>query len=244
MWRYDGQTGSSEFSAVWAYTPFVRTETAIAVRLKRIGASTEDPDHYTARGLAALFGVDTKVVTGWIEKGWLIAQRRGTARTDQQGGDQWWIHRDQVRRFVTESVAVIDVRKLDKVWFVELLAGSAPASSASCAWASVGAEDGALVLHPERRQAVVGAAVIALTGLEYSVLELLLTREDKVVTREAFMRHIYGEGDRPEIKILDVVICGLRRKLARAGWGGTIETDWGLGYTLVRVPTPVAAIGV
>jgi hypothetical protein len=100
---------------------YQRTETAIVVQLKRLGASTEDPDHYSARGLAVLFGVDVKVVTGWILKGWLKAAKRGTARTEQQGGDEWWISRRQVRRFVVESVQVIDFRKLDKVWLIDLL---------------------------------------------------------------------------------------------------------------------------
>jgi hypothetical protein len=104
---------------------FERTEVAIVRKLVLLGASMIDPDHYTANGLSKLFGIDAKVVTGWIAKGWLGAARRGTIRTDQQGGDQWWISRDQVRRFVVGSVAVIDFRKLDKVWLVELLAGSA-----------------------------------------------------------------------------------------------------------------------
>jgi hypothetical protein len=98
-----------------------RTEAAIAGKIRSAGVSTEDPDHYTANGLAKLFGVDVHVVTGWISRGWLRAQRRGTARLEQQGGDQWWISRWQVRCFVRDSVQVIDFRKLDKVWLVELL---------------------------------------------------------------------------------------------------------------------------
>lgn len=99
---------------------FERTEVAIVSKLGLLGASMIDPDHYTANGLAKLFGIDVKVVTGWIAKGWLNARRRGTERTDLQG-DQWWISRRQVRRFVVGSVQVIDFRKLDKVWLVDLL---------------------------------------------------------------------------------------------------------------------------
>lgn len=102
---------------------FTRTETAVAVQIKRLGACTQDPDHYTACGLASLFGVDSKVITGWIEKGWLQARRRGTERVAAQGGDQWWIHRRAVREFVVGNVAAVDIRKADKFWLVDLLAG-------------------------------------------------------------------------------------------------------------------------
>jgi hypothetical protein len=102
---------------------FDRTETAISVQLKRLGASTEDPDHFTARGLATVMGVDSKMVTTWILKGWLKAKRRGTDRVAAQGGDEWWIHQRDVRAFVIDNVAAVDLRKIDKFWFVDLLAG-------------------------------------------------------------------------------------------------------------------------
>lgn len=104
---------------------FVRTDVAVVMQRKRLGASTEDPNHFTAHGLAALFGVDGGTVCAWIEKGWLQARKRGTARTEAQGGDQWWIHRRQVRAFVVDNVAAVDFRKVDKFWLVDLLAGSA-----------------------------------------------------------------------------------------------------------------------
>jgi hypothetical protein len=100
---------------------FQRTQVAIVGQITRQGVTREDPDHYTANGLAKLFGIDVHVVTGWIDKGWLYAQRRGTARVAEQGGDQWWIHRRSVRKFVADSVQVIDFRKVDKVWLVELM---------------------------------------------------------------------------------------------------------------------------
>lgn len=101
---------------------FRRTATAIVVKRKRMRYSTIDENHYTATRLAAEFGIDIKVVTRWIEKGWLQARRRGTDRTAVQGGDMWWIKRSQVKKFVVESIGVIDIRKVNKVWFVDLLA--------------------------------------------------------------------------------------------------------------------------
>jgi hypothetical protein len=103
---------------------FNRTATAISVKLKRIGSPTgknADLDHYTANQLAGLFGIDRKGIGAWIMKGWLKADRRGTARTVAQGGDEYWIHRRDVRRFVTENAAAIDIRKVEKFWFIELL---------------------------------------------------------------------------------------------------------------------------
>lgn len=103
---------------------FNRTETAIVVRLKRIGQArgrNADPDHYTANALAKLFGVDRKGVGAWIAKGWLKAGKRGTDRTEANGGDEYWIHRREVRRFIIENVSAVDLRKVDKFWFVDVL---------------------------------------------------------------------------------------------------------------------------
>jgi hypothetical protein len=121
-----GHLGPLALKRRLAKSGFLRTEAAIMSKLYDQGGSTEDPDHHSANGLARLFGIDIHVVTGWIAKGWLQAQRRGTARVDQQGGDQWWISRRAIRLFVKDSVQVIDFRKLDKVWLVELLTDTMP----------------------------------------------------------------------------------------------------------------------
>ncbi len=103
---------------------FVRTETAITVMGKRLGATREDPHHVTALGLAALMGVDAKTVAGWITRELLKARRRGTERTIAQGGDQHWIHLRDVRSFIIDNAAAVDIRKVDKFWFIDLLAHS------------------------------------------------------------------------------------------------------------------------
>jgi hypothetical protein len=101
---------------------YKRTATSVVVKLKRLGAERSDPDHYTAKGLAQCFGVDPATVSSWCEHGWLCATRRGTDRTPQQGGDMWWIRHKDVRRFVIENAARVDLRKVDKFWFIDLLA--------------------------------------------------------------------------------------------------------------------------
>ena len=68
---------------------------------------------------------------------------------------------------------------------------------------------------------------VHLTGKEYSILELLVLRKGMVLTKEAFLNHLYGGMDEPEMKIIDVFICKLRKKLAQAGADNLIGTVWG-----------------
>ncbi len=72
-----------------------------------------------------------------------------------------------------------------------------------------------------------------LTGKEYQMLELLSLRKGTTLTKEMFLNHLYGGMDEPELKIIDVFICKLRKKLAEATGGDNyIETVWGRGYVL------------
>lgn len=77
---------------------------------------------------------------------------------------------------------------------------------------------------------------VHLTGKEYQMLELLSLRKGTTLTKEVFLNHLYGGMDEPELKIIDVFICKLRKKLSEAtGDDNYIETVWGRGYTL-RAP--------
>ncbi|KAF8818400.1 response regulator transcription factor CtrA [Rickettsia endosymbiont of Cardiosporidium cionae] len=74
---------------------------------------------------------------------------------------------------------------------------------------------------------------VFLTNKEYAILELLAMRKGTVLTKEMFLHHLYSSVDEPEIKIIDVFICKLRKKLAKASGGiNYIETVWGRGYML------------
>jgi two-component system cell cycle response regulator CtrA len=76
-------------------------------------------------------------------------------------------------------------------------------------------------------------ATVHLTGKEYQMLELLSLRKGTTLTKEMFLNHLYGGMDEPELKIIDVFICKLRKKLAEATGGENyIETVWGRGYVL------------
>ena len=80
---------------------------------------------------------------------------------------------------------------------------------------------------------------VSLTGKEYAILEMLSLRKGMTVTKEMFLTHLYGGRDEPELKIIDVFICKLRKKLFLAGGpaSGCVETVWGRGYAL-RDPEP------
>ena len=84
---------------------------------------------------------------------------------------------------------------------------------------------------------------VHLTGKEYQMLELLSLRKGTTLTKEMFLNHLYGGMDEPELKIIDVFICKLRKKLSIATDGDNyIETVWGRGYVL-RDPE-AASIGL
>ena len=71
------------------------------------------------------------------------------------------------------------------------------------------------------------------TGKEYGILELLSMRKGTTMTKEMILDHLYGGMDEPELKIIDVFVCKLRKKLAQATGGNHyIETIWGRGYVL------------
>ena len=91
---------------------------------------------------------------------------------------------------------------------------------------------GPIELNLDSREVMVGGKEVHLTGKEYSILELLVLRKGMVLTKEAFLNHLYGGMDEPEMKIIDVFICKLRKKLAHAGADNLIATVWGRGYML------------
>ncbi len=95
---------------------------------------------------------------------------------------------------------------------------------------------GPLQLNLDSREVMVNNSPVHLTGKEYSILELLVLRKGMVLTKEAFLNHLYGGMDEPEMKIIDVFICKLRKKLAQAGAGSLIGTVWGRGY-MMRDPS-------
>ena len=99
---------------------------------------------------------------------------------------------------------------------------------------------GKLVVNLETQVVSVDDQPVHLTGKEYGILELLSMHKGTTMTKEMFLNHLYCGTDEPELKIIDVFVCKLRKKLAQATGGNHyIETVWGRGHML-RDPEPGA----
>ena len=94
-------------------------------------------------------------------------------------------------------------------------------------------QTGRMIVNLDSRSVEVEGRSVNLTGKEYQILELLSLRKGTTLTKEMFLNHLYGGMDEPELKIIDVFICKLRKKLSEAlGGDNHIETVWGRGYVL------------
>jgi two-component system cell cycle response regulator CtrA len=96
---------------------------------------------------------------------------------------------------------------------------------------------GKLTINLDTRTVESNGSTVHLTGKEYGILELLSLRKGTTLTKEMFLNHLYGGIDEPELKIIDVFVCKLRKKLSQScGGENYIETVWGRGYVLRDPP--------
>ena len=77
------------------------------------------------------------------------------------------------------------------------------------------------------------------TPKEFKTLEVLTLRQGRVLSKSVLLERIYDNSDCPDDKVMDVMICRLRKKLVAAGAPGLISTAWGSGYVL-RALSPIA----
>ena len=98
---------------------------------------------------------------------------------------------------------------------------------------------GSLTLDVDQHDVTANGVRVPFTPREFAILELLVLRRNMIMTKEAILAHLYGGLDEPEIKIIDVFVCKIRNKLAKAGLHDVVSTVWGRGYT-VRDVTPDA----
>ena len=99
---------------------YARSATAVHLKLKRMKFK-HDGNFYSANSLASALGIDNHAVSRWIKSGHLKAQLRGTARGEAQHGDMYLIQEKDVRRFILEHPTDIDLRKVDQLWFLDLI---------------------------------------------------------------------------------------------------------------------------
>jgi two-component system cell cycle response regulator CtrA len=96
---------------------------------------------------------------------------------------------------------------------------------------------GPLSIDLVNRIVTIYGSEISLTGKEYAIMELLGIKKGSIIPKETFLNHIYGGLDEPDLKIVDVFICKLRKKMAAISGGlNFIETIWGRGYTIKENP--------
>jgi two-component system cell cycle response regulator CtrA len=92
---------------------------------------------------------------------------------------------------------------------------------------------GDLRVNLDTKTVKVGNSQVYLTAKEYQMLEFLSLRKGTPITKGMFLNNLYGGMDEPDMKIIDVFICKLRKKLASAASGKDyIETVRGRGYVL------------
>jgi hypothetical protein len=101
---------------------FARSANAIHVkRVRQLGQRRRDYPFYSAHALGKLMGIDSHQVTRWIGTGMLRARKRGTKRGPHQGGDEWAIYPADVRAFIVGNPLGFDIRKVEQLWFMDLL---------------------------------------------------------------------------------------------------------------------------
>jgi two-component system cell cycle response regulator CtrA len=102
-----------------------------------------------------------------------------------------------------------------------------------------------LCVNLDTKTVEINGTRVHVTGKEYQMLELLALRKGTTLTKEMFLSHLYGGMDEPEMKIVDVFICKLRKKLANASGGRDyIETVWGRGYVMREPLDNMASVSV
>jgi hypothetical protein len=121
-WRH---YGINEISRRFRERGIARSPFAVLLKRRRLNLTTRNTeDGFSAHRLAGFLRIDSHRVSAWIHVGLLRAEMRQTTRVQAQGGDGYWIRRDDFRAFVQAYPEQIDVRKVDPLWFIPLLLGS------------------------------------------------------------------------------------------------------------------------
>ncbi len=100
---------------------------------------------------------------------------------------------------------------------------------------------GQVLMNLAQHAVFVGDRKMDLSRREYTLLELLFLRRGMVLTKSAFLNHIYAGMEEAGEKTIDVIICRIRKKFEAAGVPRLIDTIWGCGHVLHDPgPSPAA----
>ena len=89
---------------------------------------------------------------------------------------------------------------------------------------------GPLVLDTSARRATLNGEALELAAREWAVLEVLLSRAEKIVSKEAIIQAMVNWGEELSLNAIEVYVSRLRAKLEPAGV--RIRTVRGFGYML------------
>ncbi|KAF1042220.1 MAG: Transcriptional regulatory protein tctD [Herbaspirillum frisingense] len=89
---------------------------------------------------------------------------------------------------------------------------------------------GDLVYDSNTRQFAVAGATLALPAREHDVLEILMLKQGKTVSKTALMKGIFSLSEEPSADAIEIYISRLRKKLEQSS--AAIMTLRGLGYLL------------
>lgn len=92
---------------------------------------------------------------------------------------------------------------------------------------------GTLSVWPAERRAAVAGRAVDVPAREFDLLEYLLRNRGRTLPREVIVDRIWGPGTAPRANVVDATASRLRRRLAAAGWDGSITAVPGLGYRLI-----------
>ncbi|MCJ2009766.1 hypothetical protein [Methylobacterium sp. J-092] len=99
-----------------------RTPAAIQKQICAQGFSGPSDEHMSLMRLGYCLGIAGSVITRWIVKGLLVAERAGWNRGPAQGGDAYRVAEAEIARFIVQNAGLIDMRKVDGPWLIDLLA--------------------------------------------------------------------------------------------------------------------------
>lgn len=120
--------------------------------------------------------------------------------------------------------------------FVELLARIRSVGRRGSAPRPVNLQVADLVLDPAAKQVTRGAHELHLTVTEFRLLEFLMRRAGRVVSREAILSAVWGPLDSAGDNNLDVFVSLLRNKVDRNSKRKLIHTVRGVGYSVREQP--------
>lgn len=105
----------------WMAKQLKRSMTSVVLKLKRMHLSRRWREGYTKSDLELCFGTDHHVIDRWVREGRLSVRKRGTAREH----DAWYVTDADILKFIIENPTTFDLRKVDQLFFMDLITGGA-----------------------------------------------------------------------------------------------------------------------